>query len=324
MVKVDASPWMPAAGHARRGSVPRSPPRRAAGRARTGPPHPRLPLYVTFSTEACLRAEAPERPSRAQTSVSGGLRPRPASGGPSAFHPCRGGRQPQGHPVPTSRPGAQEVLATGTPQQAGSRPCRRPERPVWSRCSAGQGRSVLPGPGRAVRPPPPVPAARLRDPTGQQGGSGLRGPQLPAPDSAPLPGQAPVPPRPLRTGALRTGRPHSPNVPPSCPSRALSGGHWPGGGPFTTTAKFFPSPRGPAAPPGAQDGGATAHGRRVSGTLVEAAASVVVQGQLFHGAQGGGRRGPPGLQHKHGLAHPVLRAQPARDGHLRRWPDIHQ
>lgn len=67
---------------------------------------------------------------------------------------------------------------------------------------------------------------------------------------------------------------------------------------------------------GAQAGGTTAHDRRVSGTLVKAAASVVVQGQLFHGAQGGGRRGPPGLQHKHGLARPVLRAQPARDGHL--------
>lgn len=52
-------------------------------------------------------------------------------------------------------------------------------------------------------------------------------------------------------------------------------------------------------------------------TLVEAAASVVGQRQLLHGAQDrGGGGGSLGLQHKHGLAHPVLRAQPARDGQL--------
>lgn len=324
MVKVDASPWMPAAGHAGRGSVPRSPPRRAAGRARTGPPPPPAAALRHVLHRSLFKGGSPRAPVTCPNLGLGGAEGSACLRGAFCVSPLPGRWAATGTPCPHFTAWAQEVLATGTPQQAGSRPCRRPERPVWSRCSAGQGRSALPGPGRAVRPPPPVPAARLRDPTGQQGGSGLRGPRLPAPDSAPLPGQAPVPPRPLRTGALRTGRPHSPNVPPSCPSRALSGGHWPGGGPFTTTAKFFPSPRGPAAPPGAQDGGATAHGRRVSGTLVKAAASVVVQGQLFHGAQGGGRRGPPGLQHKHGLAHPVLRAQPARDGHLRRWPDIHQ
>lgn len=53
-------------------------------------------------------------------------------------------------------------------------------------------------------------------------------------------------------------------------------------------------------------------------TLVEATASVIGQRQLLHGAQDSARGGPSGLHHKHGLAHPTLRAQPARDRHLRR------
>lgn len=196
MVKVDASPWMPAAGHARRGSVPRSPPRRAAGRARTGPPRPRLPLYVTFSTEACLRAEAPERPSRAQTSVSGGLRARPASGGPSAFHPCRGGGQPRGRPVPTSRPGHRRCWPPGPPGRRGGVRAAGPSAP--SGHAAAQDRAALSCLARAVPcallPPSLPPASVTRQDS--------RG----AADSAALSSQ-------LRTRPLCRVRPPSPLVP---------------------------------------------------------------------------------------------------------------